>query len=105
MGRFFIGAALGLALAVGQADPASAQRTKLTAYTALEADQVGPLKQAIEAAISDVEIVWVRDSTGVIAARFLAEKDNPRADMVLGHAATALLMFEKMGLLETYKPA
>ena len=47
----------------------------------------------------------MRDSTGVITARFLAEKDNPRADMVLGHAATALLLFEKMGLLETYKPA
>ena len=43
-------------------------------------------------------------STGVITARFLAEKDNPKADMVLGHAATALLVFEKMGLLETYKP-
>ena len=52
-----------------------------------------------------VEVVWTRDSTGVITARFLAEKDNPRADMVLGHAATALLLFEKMGLLETYKPA
>ena len=37
----------------------------------------------------EVEVVWVRDSTGVITARFLAEKDNPRADMVLGHAATA----------------
>ena len=35
----------------------------------------------------DVEVVWVRDSTGVITARFLAEKDNPRADMVLGLAA------------------
>ena len=52
----------------------------------------------------DVEVVWVRDSTGVITARFLAEKDNPRADMVLGLAASSLLLFEKAGLLETYKP-
>ena len=59
----------------------------------------------MEAAVPGVEVVWTRDSTGVITARFLAEKDNPRADMVLGLAATALLLFEKMGLLETYKPA
>ena len=52
----------------------------------------------------DVEIVWVRDSTGVITARFLAEKDNPRADVVLGLAVTSLIAFEKAGLLETYEP-
>src|SRR5947207_10058877 len=99
------GAALGLALVTGLASPALAQKTKVTIYTSLENDQLGPFKQAIEAAVPESEVVWVRDSTGVITARFLAEKDNPRADMVLGHAATALLLFEKMGLLETYKPA
>jgi iron(III) transport system substrate-binding protein len=92
--------ALGLAVA-----PAAAQKTKLTVYTALENDQLGPFKTAIETAVPDVEIVWVRDSTGVITARFLAEKDNPRSDLVLGLAATSLLLFEKMNLLETYKPA
>ena len=95
----------GLGLAFGMAIPAQAQKTDVTIYTALENDQLAPFKAAIEAAVPDVEVVWVRDSTGVITARFLAEKDNPRADMVLGHAATALLLFEKMGLLETYKPA
>ena len=98
-------AALGLALACGIASPALAQKTKVTIYTSLENDQLGPFKQAIETAVPEAEVVWVRDSTGVITARFLAEKDNPRADMVMGHAATALLLFEKMGLLETYKPA
>ena len=100
-----MGAALGLAFAAALAAPALAQRAKVTIYTSLENDQLGPFKQAIEAAVPEAEVVWVRDSTGVITARFLAEKDNPRADMVLGHAATALLLFEKMGLLETYKPA
>ena len=84
--------------------PASAQRTKLTLYTAIENDQLGPFKQAIEAAVPEVEIVWVRDSTGVITARFLAEKDNPRADIVLGLAVTSMIQFEKMGLMETYEP-
>ncbi len=84
--------------------PAQAQKTQLTIYTALENDQLGPVKAAIEKAVSGVEVVWVRDSTGVITARFLAEKDNPRADLVMGLAATSLLVFEKQGLLETYKP-
>ena len=90
--------------AVLAAAPASAQRTKVTMYTAIENDQLGPFKQAIEAAIPDVEVVWVRDSTGVITARFLAEKDNPRADVVFGLAVTSLILFEKAGLLETYEP-
>jgi len=94
-------ACLALALA---AAPAMAQRTKLTIYTALENDQLGPFKQTIEAAVPEVEVVWVRDSTGVITARFLAEKDNPRADIVLGLAVTSLIAFEKLGLLETYEP-
>jgi iron(III) transport system substrate-binding protein len=90
--------------AVLAAAPASAQRTKLTLYTAIENDQLGPFKQVIEAAVPDVEVVWVRDSTGVITARFLAEKDNPRADIVFGLAVTSLIAFEKAGLLETYEP-
>src|SRR2546423_12545175 len=101
-GFALLGAAC-LAAAVAAA-PASAQRTKLTLYTALENDQLGPFKQIIEAAVPEVEVVWVRDSTGVITARFLAEKDNPRADMVLGLAVTSLILFEKAGLLEAYQP-
>ncbi|MBN8532729.1 MAG: putative 2-aminoethylphosphonate ABC transporter substrate-binding protein [Rhizobiales bacterium] len=93
-------------MAVGATFSADAQqRTRITAYTALENDQLGPFKQAIEADVKDVEIVWVRDSTGVITSRFLAEKDNPRADIVLALAATSLLAFEKLNLLEEYKPA
>lgn len=104
--KFLASAALGLSMAFGASFSADAQqRTRITAYTALENDQLGPFKQAIEADVPDVEIVWVRDSTGVITSRFLAEKDNPRADIVLALAATSLLAFEKLNLLEEYKPA
>jgi iron(III) transport system substrate-binding protein len=104
--KFLASAALGLTMAFGASFSADAQqRTRITAYTALENDQLGPFKQAIEADVKDVEIVWVRDSTGVITSRFLAEKDNPRADIVLALAATSLLAFEKLNLLEEYKPA
>ena len=96
-------ASLAAILSCGTADAQS--RTRLTIYTALENDQLGPFKTAIEKDVPEVEVVWVRDSTGVITARFLAEKDNPRADMVMGLAATSVIVFEKAGLLETYKPA
>ncbi len=93
-------------LAAGAMDRADAQgKTRLTVYTALENDQLQPFKTAIEKAIPGVEVAWVRDSTGVITARFLAEKDNPRADAIIGLAATSIIVFEKEGLLETYKPA
>src|SRR5262245_2737120 len=84
--------------------PAQAQKTKLTVYTALENDQLAPFKSEIEKAVPEADVEWVRDSTGVITARFLAEKDNPKADIVMGLAASSLLLFKKAGLLEPYQP-
>jgi iron(III) transport system substrate-binding protein len=84
--------------------PAFAQKTRITVYSALEADQVGAYKTAFEAANPDVEIAWVRDSTGVMTARFLAEKDNPRADVIWGLGASSVALFDSMGLLEPYSP-
>lgn len=102
--RALIGITLGLGLGALASGAAQAERQKVTIYTALENDQLGPFKASIEKAVPDAEVVWVRDSTGVITARFLAEKDNPRADMVMGLAASSLLVFDRGGLLAEYKP-
>lgn len=99
----WLAAALAAVCVLG-AREASAQRSRVTIYTALENDQLPPLKASIEKAVPEAEVVWVRDSTGVITARFLAEKENPRADMVMGLAASSLLVFEKAGLLAAYAP-
>jgi iron(III) transport system substrate-binding protein len=96
-------AAASVALVVGTAE--AQQRTRITVYTALENEQLAPYKEAFERAVNDVEIAWVRDSTGTISARFLAEKDNPRADAIWGLAVTSLLAFETQNLLEPYAPA
>ncbi|MGF0524657.1 putative 2-aminoethylphosphonate ABC transporter substrate-binding protein, partial [Agrobacterium pusense] len=69
---------------------ASAAATQLTVYTALEAEQLKSYKQAFEKANPDIEIKWVRDSTGIITAKLLAEKDRPQADAVWGLAASSL---------------
>lgn len=47
----------------------------------------------------------MRDSTGVITAKLLAEADNPQADVVWGTAASSLLVAEEKDLLEPYAPA
>jgi iron(III) transport system substrate-binding protein len=83
---------------------AVAQRTPLLVYTALETDQLKGFKDSIEAAVKDVEVRWVRDSTGIITAKLLAEKTNPQADLVLGLAATSLLVLEQEGMLQPYAP-
>lgn len=97
-----VGAAVtGLALAM--AGMAAAQ-TKLTVYTALENEQLKPLKDAFEKANPGIEMVWVRDSTGVITARLLAEKGNPKADVIWGVAVSSVALFEQQGMLEPYTP-
>ena len=68
-----------LALSLALAWPAWAQKTRLTVYTALENEQLAPYKAAAEAALKNVQIAWVRDSTGVITARLIAKKNNPRS--------------------------
>jgi len=84
--------------------PAVAQ-TELTVYTALEADQIKAYKAAFEKSVPGVTIRWVRDSTGVVTAKLLAEKGNPQADVVMGLAATSLMLLEKEGMLAPYAPA
>jgi len=92
-----------LALALS-ASLALAQRTPILVYTALETDQLKMFKDSIESMVKDVEIRWVRDSTGVITAKLIAEKANPQADLILGLAATSLLVLEQEGMLTPYAP-
>jgi iron(III) transport system substrate-binding protein len=103
MRRYLLAAAAGL-FALGATGTAEAQRTRLTVYTALENEQLQPFKQAAEAAVRDIEIAWVRDSTGVITARLLAEKANPRADVIWGLSVFSLLVLEQQDMLEPYTP-
>ncbi|MGH8706200.1 MAG: putative 2-aminoethylphosphonate ABC transporter substrate-binding protein [Burkholderiales bacterium] len=83
---------------------ALAQKTQLLVYTALETDQLKAYEQGFYREVPDVEIRWVRDSTGVITAKLLAEKANPQADVVMGVAASSLALLDKNGMLEPYAP-
>lgn len=90
-----------LALAAGSA---VAQKTQLLVYTALETDQLKAYTEGFNKVHPDIEIKWVRDSTGVITAKLLAEKGNPQADAVMGVAASSLALLDRNGMLEPYRP-
>ena len=83
---------------------ALAQKTTLTVYTALETDQLKAYEAGFNRVNPNIEIKWVRDSTGVITAKLLAEKGNPQADVVMGVAASSLALLDSQGMLIPYAP-
>ena len=93
----FAGASI---LALGQAFA----DTELTVYTAVEAEDLSRYAENFNKSHPDIKIKWVRDSTGIVTAKLLAEKNNPQADVVWGLAATSLLLLKSEGMLEAYKP-
>jgi iron(III) transport system substrate-binding protein len=90
--------------ALALAGPALAQKTTLLVYTALETDQLKAYQEGFNKVEPNIELKWVRDSTGVITAKLLAEKGNPQADVVMGVAASSLALLDKNGMLQPYKP-
>ncbi|WP_413872355.1 putative 2-aminoethylphosphonate ABC transporter substrate-binding protein [Albidovulum sp.] len=93
------------ALAIALSTTALRAETELTVYSAIEAEDLERYAATFNEDHPDIKINWVRDSTGVITAKLLAEKNNPQADVVWGLAATSLLVLKTEGMLEPYAPA
>src|SRR3546814_8163294 len=81
---------------------AAQAQTELTVYTAVEAEDLKRYAETFNQDHPEIKINWVRDSTGVVTAKPLAEKNNPQADVVWGLAATSLLLLKTEGMLEPY---
>ncbi len=92
-----------IAATISLANMANAE-TNLTVYTAFETDLLSKYKSAFEQDNPDINIDWVRDSTGVITARLLAEGKNTPADMIWGVAGSSLQLLKDRGLLKTSQP-
>lgn len=84
---------------------ASVGADTITVYTALEDDQIKDYLASFSEQQPNIKVNVVRDSTGVITAKLLAEKDNPQADVVWGTAASSLLVADQQDMLEPYAPA
>ncbi|MBJ7536087.1 putative 2-aminoethylphosphonate ABC transporter substrate-binding protein [Marinomonas transparens] len=83
---------------------AQAAKTELTVYTAIEAEDLKKYAARFNQEHPEIKINWVRDSTGIVTAKLLAEKSNPQADVVWGLAATSLMLLKNEGMLQSYKP-
>jgi iron(III) transport system substrate-binding protein len=95
----------GLALAAAVTASAGwAQKTELLVYTALETDQLKAYTESFQKQYPNIDLKFVRDSTGVITAKLLAEKANPQADAILGVAASSMEIFKGEGMLAPYAP-
>ncbi|MGF1686482.1 putative 2-aminoethylphosphonate ABC transporter substrate-binding protein [Photobacterium japonica] len=77
---------------------------EVTVYTAFETDILAKYKTAFERANPDITIKWVRDSTGIMTARLLAEKNNPRAEVVWGLSGSSMALIKDAGILKPYTP-
>ena len=76
----------------------------ITVYTAIENVLAGRLVETFNSRYPDITVNLVRDSTGVITSRLIAEANNPQADLVWGTAASSLMVLEDMGMLEPFSP-
>ncbi len=83
---------------------AHAQKTELLVYTALETDQLKAYTESFQKTNPNIDLKFVRDSTGVITAKVLAEKANPQADVIMGVAASSMEIFKAEGMLAPYAP-
>jgi len=98
----FIGVAL-VVLAVVLLSPA-VRAAELIVYTAMELDELVLYRKAWEKKHPNIPIKIVRDSTGIMTAKLLAEKNNPKADVVWALAATSLLLCDQAGMIKGYNP-
>lgn len=96
--------ALAASAALLLAGAAFAQKTTLTVYTAWETETLKPYAEGFAKVAPDIELKYVRDSTGVITAKALAEKANPQADVIAGLAASSLELLKQEGMLQPYTP-
>jgi iron(III) transport system substrate-binding protein len=81
----------------------SAQAGSITAYSALEEDEIAAYVEAAKKAMPDVEVNVLRLSTGDLGARILAEASNPQHDVIWGWAVTNMMDPRILALLEAYK--
>jgi iron(III) transport system substrate-binding protein len=86
---------------------ATAQTAKpatITVYTSLQKELLANYEAGFGKVHPEIKLAWVREATGVLHARLLAEKDNPRADVLFGVPVMNISALDKLGMVEPYAP-
>ena len=78
---------------------------EITVYTNILLDQVKTYLAEFNKIYPDIKVQVVRGSLGKLNQRLLAERDNPRADVIWGLAVTSLVLLEWRDMLSPYAPA
>ena len=97
--------ALALGAALSSALGAAAMAEELVIYGSTPADEWAVYKAAFEAANPDITLTQLRDGSGVIIARVIAEQNSPTADVLFDVPATGIVTLVEKGLIEPYAPA
>ena len=82
----------------------SQAQAEILVYTALEDDELPVYLEKFKTSHPEIDVKIVRDSTGVVTAKLLAEKENPQADLIWSVSATSVIVLDKSGLIEPYAP-
>ncbi|MEK3889918.1 putative 2-aminoethylphosphonate ABC transporter substrate-binding protein [Bacillus sp. FSL K6-3431] len=77
---------------------------ELTVYTAIEEELIPEYLETFNDMYPNIKLNIVRDSTGVITAKLLAEGKNTQADVVWGISASSLLALDGKEMLKGYTP-
>ncbi len=77
---------------------------ELLVYSSTDADNLKYYMDEFQKANPDIKVNVVRESTGTMAAKMMAEKDNPQADFLFEMAATVALNAEAEGMFVEYTP-
>ncbi len=92
-----------LALALGWPPPPALAQT-LNAYSIWPENWARPMLQEFEKA-TGIKVNFVRFSSGEALARLIAEKGNPRVDVLFGGPVETFAAGIKEGIFQSYKPA
>lgn len=94
-----------LSIALGAIFFASTQVNagEITVYSSLEDDEIADYLKVAKKDLPDIKVNVLRLSTGDLGARILAEKSNPKHDVIWGWAVTNMLNPDIQEMLESYK--
>jgi iron(III) transport system substrate-binding protein len=99
---WLIGAALSAAALIASPSPAAAADA-MNAYSIWPENWARPMLQEFEKA-TGVKVNFLRFSSGEALARVIAEKNNPRVDVLFGGPVETFAAGIKEGIFEPYKP-
>ena len=77
---------------------------EITVYTAMEEEEINLFVQKAAEELPDIKLNILRLSTGNLAARLVAEADNPQADVLLSLPSTSIMNPNILKVFEPYAP-